>query len=341
MNVAVFIWALKRGKCSGRGVVAAAALWLIGSAPYSLLVLGALLHSGDFAGTLRSALVGEYSEHVFNARLGTRMLLLSAAFIAYNFPGLTVPLAVYGVIRGWSGKIIPPVFWRVLVAELAIFTLFVVRYSIIDQYTFFFPVYLVLTLLAAVGVAEVLKWGTARARRVVVTVAALSACWTPVAYVASAELCRSRGLFKSLVGNKPYRDAYRFFFVPWGVGSDETVQLNRAVRELATDRGLVLATDPVTEVGIRVARTVGRLPESLEIVRVARFGPDEREAQWRALILQARADGRPVVLVPRDRDHPETCIEGARWERVSDLYRLVDISTAAASQPAENGGGSP
>ena len=42
--------------------------------------------------------------------------------------------------------------------------------------------------------------------------------------------------------------------------------------------------------------------------------------------------GRPVVLVPRDRDDPSGVVAGATWERRGDLYRLIALETPPVPQ---------
>jgi hypothetical protein len=331
-DIAVLIWALASRKCGWRTPLAAAGLWICGTLPYSLLVLDTIFQSGNLADTLDSALFGRFSAHVLNVGFGFHTLALSFGYLVYNFPGLTVPLAIYGVFAALRHTLVARWLVRVLLFELVIYALFVIRYPVPDQYAFFFPVYLLCTLFAGLGLAQTLTWPHRRLRRAVLVAATITAVWTPAIYLGTASALRSRGLFRSMVANKPYRDGYRAFFVPWGLGANYAQDLNAAVSTLAGSRGLVLVEDPMIVVGLHYAQAVGSIPPTVEILRIDRAAFSEPVATLRARLSAALDDGRPVVLVPRDRDRPAADIPQAQWERHGDIYRLTGLDTPTSGQ---------
>jgi hypothetical protein len=325
VDVGVFAWAIARGKCSRRTAGLAALLWLVGTLPYSGLVVARMMETGAVWDTLHSALFGAYAGRVLNVHVDLRQLLLSIGYVAYNFPGLLAPVAILGawiaVTRAWGGR------WmaRALLVELVAYALFVVRYSIGDQYTFFFPVYLLVALFGGLGLDGILRAESWRAGRLVVGLTGLTAVWTPAVYLGTCSVMRAYGLTPGLVKNKPYRDGYRAFFVPWGRGEDYAVRLNGAVRKLADEDGLVVFTDTMMGMGVRYAQAIGRIPGAVEVVAMRSGASSEQVAEWRSRLREALERGRPVVLIPYDRDRPETCVPEARWQRCGDIYRLAGL----------------
>ncbi len=337
VDVAVVIWAVVSGRCARRTAVAAALLWLLGTLPYSGLVLATMLHTADIPATLASALFGGYAGDVLNVRMDGRGLALSAAYVAYNFPGLTVPLALLGIYAARRTTAAPRWLARLLTAELVIYALFVIRYPIPDQYTFFFPAYLLLTLLAGLGLARLLALPANTFRSVVVMLAALTAVWTPIVYLGTCSILRSRGLLTNLTKHKPYRDGHRAFFVPWGLGADHAEALNQAVRQLAGSHGLVLVEDHMQSFGLHFAQVVGELPATVTIREMPRDTTDQVVFQRLEVVNEHLLAERPVLLVPHHRDRPAADLPGAQWERCGDIYRLIALRPPAELPPGPDG----
>ena len=220
-------------------------------------------------------------------------------------------------------------------AELGLYLFFVVRYSISDQYTCFFPVYMLLTLFAGVGLARLAARLSRAIQQGLLILAAFTAAWTPLVYLATARFLAARGALAALVKNKPYRDGYRAFFVPWGRGADHATRLNDTVRELAGDNGLVLVADHTQLFGLCYAQAVGHISATVEIRYVKATDSDDAIAErWRWLH-DARASDQAVVFVPGDRDQPSANIPGALWERRGDIYLLIGLGPPAMSPSVE------
>jgi hypothetical protein len=307
--------------------LSAGALWLLGTLPYSGLVAWTLITTGDFWGTLHSAFFGDFAADVLNLRVGLRAALVTLGYIGYNFPGLIIPLAFYGLLTRFNQLTL---FTRALKYELLIYFVFVARYPIVDQYTFFVPVYALLAVFAGLGMKRLSNGGSAIRRRVLLRLAAITAIWTPLIYIAVPAVLESRGVFASMVGNKPYRNGYHALFRPWGVGQTYVNKLNQHAFQLAGSHGLILYEDGVIGVSLLYAREVGHAPQSVHVERVESTVPASQAAEDRALLQSCLAQGRPVVLVPRNRDQPNTCVQEALWQRDGDLYVL---KTLAVSKP--------
>jgi len=323
VDFVVIVWAWRRGHVSGRLAIAAAMLWLAATSPYTGLVLARGLQSHDMWGAIDSALFAGYTGRVLNIRVGGGTILRSLGYVIYNFPGLTVPLALVGLAARDS---LPKAIKRPLLAQLGLYLLFVVRYTIADQYSFFFPAYMLLAIFAGCGLAKASSSGVPLLRRSVLILAAVTAAWTPLVYLATARVLAARGALAGMVQNKPYRDGYRAFFVPWGRGADAARKVNSAVRELAGADGLVLIADHMQLFALRYAQELGRIPETVEILYIKPTEPPERVAGLRTKLNTAIQDGRAVVLVPLNRDEPRTCVPEAHWIRLGDIYQLSSLA---------------
>jgi hypothetical protein len=320
VDAVLILHASRRGRLPRNRVLAAIGLWILGTLPFSSLVLGTAIGTGDVIGTLHSALFGGYASNVLNTSIGLRTILLSLGYLFYNFPGLTVPLAYLGLCSG-----VPRVFIRAIRWQLLIYGLFVIRYTITDQYAFFFPVYALLALCAGLGIAKVLQATSPRRRRGILALAAFTSVWTPLVYLATASALATRGLLAQQVGHKPYRDGYLALFVPWGLGADYATTLNTQAYRLADNDGLILVTDSMIRFALQYAQAAGHGSLDVRVMQMETAATAETSTERRVLMESYLARRRPVVLVPRDRDHPVTCVPEAQWRRDGDLYVLTGI----------------
>ncbi|GMV97384.1 MAG: hypothetical protein AMXMBFR83_17420 [Phycisphaerae bacterium] len=328
---AVVVHGLATRRVRVRPVLIGAALWLVGSLPYSALVMAELFRSGDLAATLRSALVGErFGANVLNVSVSGRLLAVSAAFVALNFPNLLLPAAAYGLGRaGRSG--LPPAGRWALTAALAVHALFVMRYNVPDQYTFFLPVYVLLSFFGALGAAGVLR-AAPRARRALVISGLLLLGATPGVYWLAAKTARAAGWLDARP-RKPYRDDYTYLLIPWSRVDRSAEIMSREAVDLAGEDGLIIVEDGMARFAVeyRAAR------ENLPKIDVRTWpGPDRPRARAELLLRAAatfEADS-PVVLVPLDVEAPAVpspLPEQAQWAREGDLYVLDLIADSLES----------
>lgn len=317
--VGVAVIAVRRRLAGGREVVAAAVAWVVGSLPYTLLVASELLRTGDVPGTINSALFGTvYASNVLNTSLPLKLLAISAAFVIYNFPNLLLPAAGLGVVQAPAVGVQPVVRWA-LVAEMIIHALFVLRYNVVDQYTFLVPLYGLLCIFGGVGVAAVMSWQPSRLRRTVVVVGIVLAVMTPAWYVVAPAVARHYNVLASAPA-KPYRDNYTYLLVPWSVAERSAEQLSSEAVRLAGPHGAILYRDRMGAFAVEYKRAMAGY-EKLTIVGM----PDMRTAEGRNRlheIILAAGRGR-VVYVPTDVRKPApTPPDGTVWVRRGDLFVL-------------------
>ncbi len=305
-------------------IAAAAGLWLLGSLPYSGLVLSEVIRTGDLFGTVSSALVGvSYGEEVFNTAVTSRLLLLSGAFVAFNFPNLLLPAAAWGMKRAVRPDLPATARWALL-GGLAIHAIFAVRYSIQDRYTFLLPTYMYLCTFGGLGYAAAARVQSARFRKLAVTIPVVLLVATPASYAIATTMARRSEAMAWLSRNKPYRDDYVYALIPWSVVERSAERMSAQAVDLAGPNGLIVVEEYMASFAVKyeAQRCEPNRPEV-----VVRRGADPPP-------IAHNVAGR-IVLVPRDRDHPETPPPGGAWRRVGDLYvldRPADLSRSA-SQP--------
>jgi hypothetical protein len=314
--IAVMLHGQRSRAISIRHLLAALGLWMLGSLPYSAVIFSEAVRTREFWATLHSALFGRsFAGNVLNTTLSVRMLLVCAAFVALNFPNLLLPAAGYGILRG--GRLgVPPMARNYLLAALIIHVLFVARYRIVDQHTFFLPTYVLLSIFGGIGFAGALRCWKARPRRAMLIAAALALLVTPVWYAVAPSVARRWHLLDSGARNKPYRDDYIYVFTPWSVVERSADIMGRHAVEMAGENGLIAVEDAMAEFAVRY-RALRSGFEGLSIVR-----SEDPES-----IAHAVAAGKRVVLVPERVARPRSTPPVGAWARRGDLYVLVGEST--------------
>lgn len=321
----VLLGAWRRGDVGWRGFAVAMSAWFIGALPYLALTAIEAGRTGDPAGAVRSALFGHaYSDNVLNARPGIRQVAISAAFTLLSFPGVALPLAAAGLVvaRRWLAKRAMGGLAWALYGALALHALFVLRYNVVDQHTFLLPTYTVLMLFVGLGCAWAVQVLGRHGRRLLVAGVALSILAAPGVYVLAAKVARDRDALGSMARHKPYRDDYRYLFVPWGLGETSAKTMSELAVGLAGANGVVIVEDPMARfaVGYQL-RTRGLSEVTVQVLR------RDDTADWPAY------RGRTVVLVPASTDAPPIDPPaGMAWRAEGELYVLVADSGEGAAR---------
>ena len=313
----VLLCAWRRSDIQLRGFLLAFFAWFIGAAPYLTLVIIDAARTGDAAAAATSALFGShYADNVLNANPGLKQAAISVAFTLLSFPGIALPLAAIGL---WAGRsyfaknLHNSGLWWAWAGALALHLLFVLRYNVVDQHTFLLPTYTLAALFVGVGFAWLADRLNATRRRVLCVVMALSVLLAPAVYVLAASVARDRNALGSMARFKPYRDDYRYLFVPWGLGETSAQRMSNQAVALVGDAGVIIAQDPMA--GFAVAYQLHE--RALGDVTLHAVGPDG-EPTWQAW------RGRTIVLVPASTNKPPLDPPaGFAWESAGELYVLV------------------
>ena len=303
--------------------------WVLGASPYLTLVWIEAATTGDLGGAIRSALFGNhYASKVMNASPSLKLAGISAAFTILSFLNLTLPFAALGLwryLRDPSRRAIGLAFASALVIHL----LFVLRYNVIDQHTFLLPAYTVIALFAGLGFASIAQRRSERSTHKLFVVALLLVLLAPAVYLGAASMARSTDALGGYARNKPYRDDYRYLFVPWGAGETTAKQMAEHANELAGDDGVVLVGDSMARFAVRYA-AIQQGRDAREVISLSR----DADWQW------DRFAGRPVVLVPASvGDEPVTAPAGFRWRADGLLFVLEpDDASDRTGEPTSAGG---
>lgn len=303
----VAVLAVKRRQLSALGLAGAIGIWLALSSPFTGLVILAMFQSGEVIPTISSALFGHsFAGAVIGVSHTWRYTAVSLFFTAYSFPNLTLPASLLGIMRARRLGI-PILSFVVLLADLLIHLTFVLRYGVVDQYTFLLPAYALLAIFATIGLAWILARWTRRIAWVALAASIVLVVLTPALYAAGPKVFRSFHLLGSAERHKPYRDDYIYLLVPWGIAQSSTDQMSREAVDLAGPDGRIIVEDAMARFGVEYQLWLRGWQETVELI-VAK--PYEMELD--------PASDRKVVLIPSDtRDQPQP--PGA-WQRVGDLY---------------------
>jgi hypothetical protein len=189
-----------------------AAGWVVGSGGMLVLV-GRQAAATGLVPAVKSALFGQsWQADVLGGSAGA--VKMGVGYVLYNFPNAALVLAGVGL---WAlGKSpLRPLRWC-LCGLTAIYFLFAIRYTVMDQFMFFVPLYVMVAVLAGVGLGSI----SPRAYNRVLPVAMASLLAGPALYAAMPSIARTAHL--PVPGRKdlPFRDPPRYWFSPWKAGED-------------------------------------------------------------------------------------------------------------------------
>lgn len=317
--VVAAILAWREGRIKFKDIAAACVLWCAGSLPYSLLVGMHLAETGDWGGTVRSALFGTaYKTNVLNTEISAGLLLRGLMFVAYNFPNLLVPLAILGIMRSNRLGLPRSVRWFLL-ADLIIYAVFVLRYNIPDQQTFFLPVYVLLSVFGGLGVASAMTWPAA-GRRAVMALAVILLAATPAVYAVAPHVARRAGVLDAYP-QRPYRDNYVYLLTPWSVVENSADRMAEEAVKLAGPKGLIYWQDRMASFALRYKM----MRSGLEGVTVEGLPNQQRWADLAEAVQRGEIQvPARVVLIPTDvRKLPPEGLPGYVWVRSGEFFLLT------------------
>jgi len=207
--------------------------WAAGSAGLLALVTreaGAI----GLVPAVKSALFGQrWQSDVLGG--SPKAVSMGAAYIMYNFPNVALPLAVVGL---WAFRRagLRALRWPVY-GLTALYLLFAIRYTVADQFMFFVPFYVMVAVLAGVGLGNLSQRIAGR----LAPLAMASLLVGPVLYAAMPPIARSANL--PVPGRKdlPFRDAGRYWLAPWKAGENSAGMFARKALDSVPVGGTVIA----------------------------------------------------------------------------------------------------
>jgi hypothetical protein len=190
-------------------------IWIIGAAPYEYLIIKNVLVNGDVSGTIKSALFGNaWQGAVLNTSLSAKIFLENIMFIALNFPTLNFLLVFIGLAVLYKKS--PSVgFANIILAMTVLYFVFAFRYTVPDRHAFFLPFYCFASVFIALGADWLLGKYRSWKLKILILILAL----LPVgSYFVTPKIAREYYKPLTLRRQRPYRDEYTYWLVPWKTG---------------------------------------------------------------------------------------------------------------------------
>lgn len=296
----LFLLAWRRKAFSHLTALYAILFWIVGSLPYTALIFLTMVQQASFWPVIHSALFGyDFAGQVLGVSPRWVFTAVSIAFLILSFPSLALPLGVRAAWR--QRKALAPVLGLLL-----IHLLFVLRYDVIDQYTFLIPVFTLLAFFAGIGFHQTMHIPRLRQAALVLL------CLQPFLYALAPTLVRRTALLEKtgFTRNKPYRDDANYLFWPWTFLETSAEQIAKDAVEIAGPEGVIVVED-----GMGLYALVWML-EAYGYDNATVLRPADMEELIEALNAQ-----RQTVWMPASTDHEIP--QGWRPEKgvwVSDVF---------------------
>ena len=214
------------------------AIWIIGALPYEFLIIKSFFTTGDFFGTISSALFGGgWQGGVTNTSISTKIIAENIVFIALNFPTPGALLILAGICT-FRTKLPSKAFGNIIIALAILYFTFAFRYTVPDRFAFFLPFYCFAAIFAGIGA----DWFFQRMTNKKWIYMVLCFAMTPaIVYFFTPDIARK--YYKSLGQRRqrPYRDEYDYFLKPWKTGYRGAERFAKEALELAEQNAVIYA----------------------------------------------------------------------------------------------------
>jgi hypothetical protein len=315
----IIVWMLVFDRLRLMTALWCALAWILGSLPYSVLVLFAYLDSGDLFETLRSALVGEWGAAVLNVRSVLRPMLTTLFFTALNFPNLTLFLSAVGM-ASW-GRSDPSRLIRWYIGgALLIHALFAYRYNVPDQYTFLLPAGFFLALFAGVGWVNLARLFSARKSKLIQKLALASILLTPMTYLVIIEAARKGDWLAGRVQQRPFEDSYLRILAPWSFVDRGVDRAVRAAMDHCGPGGLIMVEDHWQHHCALGYEKIQREWPDVQIARLDQFQSAEQLKNLQKIFRSNFFREQPIVFIPAEVGAVDFEPPIGYWRREQDLY---------------------
>lgn len=304
-------WECLKKRISIRSFLTIILSWVAGA--FLLWVVMAIEYrrSGDLAGTISSAIVGEWSSAVFNiGRLGA-LLKNSALFFVLNFPTPLVLLSVFGIGFSFTRLQNRTAAWLFIVCTVA-YALFAVRYDIPNQNHFFIPMYMFVSIYIGLGFAFLTKKNSAA--WMMITGMLLIAL--PPTYLGLAAYARANKIALGTRRHIPYRDVYEYYLLPWQHRQTGPRRLVKDMFERLPESSIVYV-DTTTMAAILYAHEIEGQRPDIEVYRFSYKNPE----------IQHSSDGKVFTLSNVKHYYPKW-VKSVEWLEpfaISDSENIYEI----------------
>ncbi len=296
-------------------------LWVIGAVPYEYLIIKNIVQTGDFTGTVASALFGNsWRGAVFNTRLSIRLAGENLIFMAYNFPTpncLFFFAGLYGLKKVSPGRS----FRNILLALLVLFFVFAFRYTVPDRYTFFMPFYCLVSVLIGVGFNLLV---TQPNRRTLCRIVFIFALLPVPTYIIAPVIAQKMQFNLSARRDIPYRNEYIWFLRPWQTGYNGPEQFaKQALSDVGKEEAIIIA-DGTTVYPLWYVQKIKGMAPNVKIV--SNHGSYESPIAFPTAetIDKLVAERAVYVVSPVAGYCPQFLLERYKFERKGVLWKVIN-----------------
>jgi len=324
----LLVWLVVRRRVSPAWTALCGLAWLAGASIYVALVLREWACGVPLATVVHSALFGDFAHHVLNVRVTARMLLNFALYMGLNFPTPSALIAVLGLLHLRHLPCRP--LAACIAGLLGIHALWVVRYSVVDQYTFFIPTIILTAALIGLGASAFLAHRGRIARAGV-----LVGCLLPVpVYAALPAVIAGLGL-RGLVPSRvvPYRDELHYYLWPWKAGYRGPERLAAEIHRTLPD-GAYLLADSTCSWAMHYLRLRGQWTKNITVWPPIRWAGDREDRRYEHVAPWLTA-GKLYAVAPRAAYCPAWLLAGYDFEPAGAVFRVrgPDESTSRSVPP--------
>ena len=312
-----------RREISIRSIAAVILSWAIGAFLLWVVMVIEYRRSGDMAGTVASAIWGEWGGAVFNVGRWGILLKKSVLFFVLNFPTPLVLLAIPGVwfsFRRLKSRTVARLF---IVCTVA-YALFAVRYDVPNQNNFFLPMYMFVSIYIGLGFAFLMKKNLLL-RRVVTGLLLIA---IPPTYLGLSGYARANDIALGTRRHVPYRDVYEYYLLPWQHGQAGPRRLVNEVFE-KVPWGAVLLLDTTLAPAFRYAHEIESQRSDISVFRF-----HEIKESWRDVM----RNGRRLFAFSDVEGYYPLWVESKQWLKpfaVSDSECIFEIVVPSSKRTQE------
>lgn len=230
-------YAIKR-RTGWSSVLLCMCAYCAGALPFVVLIIKKLLEGNNLSSVLMSALLGDYALQVFNSSLRWDYAGVNAGIVSLNCVSALILFACVGLFV--MHRYLNTVTLLSLVSITALELLFAARYPVPDQFTFFVPTLLMISLIAAFGLKLFMEKG-AFFQKAAMGICILSIVVPPVLYGAAPNLLQYAGVEISRNRQRPFRNEMRYWLVPWKHNERSAEEFSRAALCQAAPDGIIIS----------------------------------------------------------------------------------------------------
>jgi hypothetical protein len=302
-----------------RSLIVFVGLWVIGAAPYEYLIIKNIIQTGDFTGTMASALFGNsWQGAVFNISLSTKLVRDNLIFMAYNFP---TPNCLFFFAGLYGLKKVSPSrgFRNIFLALLVLFFAFAFRYTVPDRYAFFMPFYCLVSVLIGVGFNLLITWPERRTLACLVFIFAL----LPIPTYIIAPLAAQKIQFKLPTKREiPCRNDYIWFLRPWRTGYNGPEKFANEALDVV-ENGAIIYADGTTAYPLLYIQEIEGKRRDVTIV--SGHGSVNNLKEYNEDVIDKVLTERAVYVVsPLAGYCPQFLLERYEFEQSGVLWKVVD-----------------